>query len=95
LKIIRQYVQPDQMIFVGVIDPISPAVETPEQVRDRILLAAEYLSMSQLGSTDDCGFSPFADDTSTSRDIAFEKIRVRVAGTKLAAQRLSPSRKPY
>jgi 5-methyltetrahydropteroyltriglutamate--homocysteine methyltransferase len=61
------------MIFVGVIDPISPVVETPELVRDRILLAAEYLPLSHLGSTDDCGFSPFADDTSTSRDTAFER----------------------
>src|ERR1700760_3561250 len=35
-------------------------------------------------TTDDCGFSPFADDLSTSRDIAFEKIRARVEGTRLA-----------
>ena len=85
LKIIRECAQPGQTVFVGVIDPINPAVETPEQVRDRILLAAEYLPLAQLGSTDDCGFSPFADDTSTSRDIAFQKIRARVAGTKMAS----------
>lgn len=85
LKIIRQHLQPDQVVFVGVIDPISPVAETPDQVRDRILLAAEYLPLPQLGSTDDCGFSPFADDTSTSRDLAFEKIRARVAGTRLAS----------
>ena len=91
LKIIREHAEPGQMIFVGVIDPINPAVETPEQVRDRILLAAEFLPLAQLGTTDDCGFSPFADDTSTSRDIAFEKIRARVAGTKLAAETLARS----
>ena len=91
LKIIREYAQPHQTIFVGVIDPINPVVETPEQVCDRVLLAAEYLPVSQLGTTDDCGFSPFADDTSTSRDIAFEKIRARVAGTKMAAEELARS----
>jgi 5-methyltetrahydropteroyltriglutamate--homocysteine methyltransferase len=68
---------------------VNPAVETPEQVCDRVLQAAEYLPPSQLGTTDDCGFSPFADDTSTSRDIAFAKIRARVEGTQLAAKRLS------
>jgi 5-methyltetrahydropteroyltriglutamate--homocysteine methyltransferase len=47
-------------------------------------LAASYLPLSQLGTTDDCAFAPFADDTSTSRDIAFEKIRARVAGAMLA-----------
>ena len=88
LKIIGEHRQPDQTIFVGVIDPINPAVETAEQVRDRVLLAAEYLPVSCLGTTDDCGFAPFADDASTSRDIAFDKIRARVAGTALAAQRL-------
>jgi 5-methyltetrahydropteroyltriglutamate--homocysteine methyltransferase len=91
LKIIRDEVHPDQTVFVGVIDPINPAVETPEQVRDRILLAAEYVPVAQLGSTDDCGFSPFADDTSTSRDIAFAKITARVEGTKLATEKLGRS----
>jgi 5-methyltetrahydropteroyltriglutamate--homocysteine methyltransferase len=59
-----------------------------EQVRDRVLLAAEYIPRAIFGTTDNCGFSPFADDASTSRDIAFAKIRARVAGTKLAAERL-------
>ena len=39
---------------------------------------------TQLGTTDDCGFSPFADDTGVSREIAFAKIKARVKGTKLA-----------
>ena len=85
LRIIRRYMKPDQRIFVGVIAPIDPRVETPEEVRDRILEAAEYIPVEQLGTTDDCGFSPFSDDTSTSRDTAFAKIRSRVLGTALAA----------
>lgn len=88
LEIIRLNRQPDQTIFVGVIDPIDPAVETPAQVRDRVLLAARHLPSGQFGTTDDCGFSPFADDTSTSREIAFAKIRSRVEGTRLATQEL-------
>ena len=71
---------------MGVIDPINPRVETPEEVRDQVLEAAKYLPLAQLGTTDDCGFSPFGDDTSTARETAFEKIRVRVAGTALAAK---------
>jgi 5-methyltetrahydropteroyltriglutamate--homocysteine methyltransferase len=88
LGIIKEYARPDQMIFVGVIDPINPRVETPEQVRDRVLEAAEYLDSGRLGTCDDCGFSPFGDDTSTGREVAFEKIRARVAGTELAAKEL-------
>lgn len=85
LKIIRRYMKPDQRIFVGVIAPIDRRVETPEQVRDRTLEAAEYIPVEQLGTTDDCGFSPFSDDTSTSRETAFAKIHSRVLGTALAA----------
>ena len=86
LKIIRRYMKPDQRIFIGVIATIDSRIETPEEVRDRILEAAEYIPVEQLGSTDDCGFSPFSDDTSTSRDTAFAKIRARVLGTALASQ---------
>jgi 5-methyltetrahydropteroyltriglutamate--homocysteine methyltransferase len=85
LKIIRKHMKPDQRIFVGVISPIDSRIETPEEVRDRILQAAEYIPIEQLGTTDDCGFSPFSDDTSTSRDTAFAKIRARVLGTALAS----------
>jgi 5-methyltetrahydropteroyltriglutamate--homocysteine methyltransferase len=88
LKIIRQHLKPGLRVFVGVVAPIDPRVETIEEVRDRVLEAAEYVPVEQLGTTDDCGFSPFSDDTSTSRDTAFEKIRVRVAGTALAGKAL-------
>jgi methionine synthase II (cobalamin-independent) len=86
LNIIRNYLKPNQRVFVGVVAPIDPHIETPEEVRDRVLQAAQYIPIPQLGTTDDCGFSPFSDDTSTSRDVAFTKIRARVAGTKLAAE---------
>jgi len=86
LKTIREYMRPDQKIFVGVVAPIDPRIETAEEVRDRVCEAAEYIPLGQLGTTDDCGFAPFADDTSTSRDTAFAKIRARVQGTTLAAE---------
>jgi hypothetical protein len=35
-----------------------------------------------------CGFSPFCDDTTTTRETAFDKIRSRVLGTAMAARRL-------
>jgi 5-methyltetrahydropteroyltriglutamate--homocysteine methyltransferase len=88
LGVIAQLLRPEQRIFVGVIDPIDPRVESPEEVRDRVLEAAERLPKDRLGTCDDCGFSPFADDTSTSRDVAFDKIAARVEGTRLAADAL-------
>ncbi len=86
LELLRKHLRPRHRIFVGVIAPIDPRIESPEEVRDRILEAAEYIPIAQLGTTDDCGFSPFSDDTSTTRDKAFAKITARVEGTRLAAQ---------
>lgn len=88
LKIIREYLRPEQRVFVGVVSPIDPHVDTAEEVRDRVLEAAKYIPLEQLGTTDDCGFSPFGDDTSTTRETAFAKIRARVEGTELAERLL-------
>jgi 5-methyltetrahydropteroyltriglutamate--homocysteine methyltransferase len=78
----------DRRIFVGVTDPLDPRVETAEEVRDRVLEAARFIDPSHLGTTDDCGFSPFGDDTSTSRDTAFAKIKARIDGTAMASGEL-------
>jgi 5-methyltetrahydropteroyltriglutamate--homocysteine methyltransferase len=91
LRIIRQYLKPSQCVFLGVTAPIDPRVESPEEVRDLVLAAADDVPVDQLGTTDDCGFSPFSDDTSTSRETAFAKIRARVLGTALAAETLGVS----
>ncbi|MFC7219724.1 cobalamin-independent methionine synthase II family protein [Streptomyces polyrhachis] len=88
LALVREHIKPNQRVFVGVTDPITSRVETPEEVRDRVLEAAEFIPLGQLGTCDDCGFAPFADDKSTPRDTAFAKIRARVLGTRMAAERL-------
>ncbi len=88
LKILGAHAKDGRRVFVGVTDPINPRVETPAEVRDRILEAARFIDPSRLGSTDDCGFSPFGDDTSTSRDTAFAKVRARVEGNAMASKEL-------
>src|ERR1051326_8165157 len=62
LQIIKEHARPDQRIFFGVTDPINPRIETPEEVRDRVLEAADVIPLARLGATDDCGFAPFGGD---------------------------------
>src|SRR5581483_4331425 len=88
LRAIAEHSRSDQQIFVGVIDPIDPRLESAEEVRDRVLQAAEHIPLERLGTTDDCGFAPFGDDVGTARETAFAKIRARVEGTALAAEAL-------
>ena len=86
LKILGSLATGDRRVFVGVTDPLNPHIETAEAVRDRVLEAARFIDPAHLGTTDDCGFSPFGDDESTSRDIAFAKIKARVDGTAMASK---------
>lgn len=89
LAAIRENLKPTQRVFLGVTNVLDPRIETPEEIRDLILEAAQIIPVHQLGTTDDCGFSPFADDVSTARDIAFAKIKARIEGTALAEKQLA------
>ena len=51
-----------QVAFVGVVDPLNPKIETPEQICESLVEASKYIAKDQLGATDDCGFSPFSID---------------------------------
>ena len=88
LKAIRKSLKPNQRVFLGVTNVLDPRIETPEEVSALLVDAAKTLPANQLGSCDDCGFSPFADDVSTAREIAFAKIKARVMGTEMAAMRV-------
>jgi 5-methyltetrahydropteroyltriglutamate--homocysteine methyltransferase len=88
LNLVKTLLGPSQRVFVGVTDPIDSRVESVDTVRARVLEAAKIIPLDQLGTTDDCGFAPFADDTSTARETAFAKIRARVEATQLASREL-------
>ncbi|MFZ0091344.1 MAG: hypothetical protein WAL63_17675 [Solirubrobacteraceae bacterium] len=84
-----------QVCFMGVINPLTPEVESPEHVRDELVTAAKHIPVARLGATDDCGFSPFSRDVKPNhgspdfaRDVAMEKISNRLAGVRLASQEL-------
>ena len=84
-----------QMAYIGVINPGNPRVESAQEVCDQLVEAAKFIPKDQLGSTDDCGFSPFSIDEKPNhgspdyaRDVAFQKITARIQGTKMAAELL-------
>jgi methionine synthase II (cobalamin-independent) len=84
-----------QVCFIGVIDPLNPDVEHPEQVLEDLMTASKHIPKERLGATDDCGFSPFSTDEKPkhgspdfARDIAFQKIAARVKGVHMASKKL-------
>ena len=50
LGVVRSLLKPEHTVFVGVIDPINPQVESATEVRDRVLEAARILPPAQLGT---------------------------------------------
>jgi methionine synthase II (cobalamin-independent) len=84
-----------QVVYLGVINPQNPRVESAQEVCDELVTAAKYIPKERIGATDDCGFSPFSIDEKPlhgsadyARDVAFQKIANRVQGTKMAAEQL-------
>ncbi len=84
-----------QVCFMGVIDPLNPRVESPDEVASELVTAANHIPKERLGATDDCGFSPFSLDEKPkhgspdfARDIAFQKITNRVQGVEQASKQL-------
>ncbi len=82
-------------VLLGVTKPTNPKLETAEQIRDQLVKAARFIPAELLGSTDDCGFSPYLIDEKPrhgspdfARDVAFAKIAARVRGSALASQEL-------
>jgi methionine synthase II (cobalamin-independent) len=84
-----------QFCYIGVVNPQNPRVESAQEICDTLVRAADFIPKERLGSTDDCGFSPFSIDEKPlhgspdhARDVAFEKIAHRVEGTRMAADKL-------
>lgn len=84
-----------QVCFMGVINPLTPEVETPEEVKQELVTAAKHIPVERLGATDDCGFSPFSRDVKPkhgspdfARDVAMKKISARLEGARLASAEL-------
>jgi len=83
------------MAYVGVITTQSPRVESAEEICNQIVRTADFIDKERLGATDDCGFSPFSIDEKPNhgspdyaREVAWQKIKNRVEGTKMAADKL-------
>ncbi len=100
LEMIAQHRREDangvpQFCYLGVTVTQSPRVESAQEICDLLVHAADFIPKERLGSTDDCGFSPFSIDEKPNhgspdyaREVAFQKIANRVEGTRMAAEKL-------
>ena len=79
----------DWRVVTGVIDTTSNYVEHPEVVADRLERAASVLGgIERLGAGTDCGFATAAGRIDVAPEVAWEKLRALVEGTRVANARL-------
>ena len=84
------------MAYLGTTVTQSPRVESAQDIADQLDPGGElHPDKNQIGSTDDCGFSPFSIDEKPNhgspdyaREVAFGNIQSRVEGSPLAADKL-------
>jgi 5-methyltetrahydropteroyltriglutamate--homocysteine methyltransferase len=76
-----------KFVYLGFVSHLAKDVETPKRIAERIELANGILGFTP-GVSECCGYSPFCNDLTTTREWAFEKIRARTEGAKLAASKI-------
>jgi hypothetical protein len=59
-------------------NPQNPRVESPQEICDLLVRAADFIPKERLGATDDCGFSPFSIDEKPLARLARLRPRCRV-----------------
>jgi 5-methyltetrahydropteroyltriglutamate--homocysteine methyltransferase len=72
----------NKTVILGVLDLSTQEIESPEEVAARIRRALPYVSPERLVIAPDCGLKYLP------RNIAFEKMKAMVAGTRLVRQEL-------
>ena len=72
-------------IAAGVIDTVTPHVESPQVVADMLVTMAQIVGPDRLLAVPDCGFSTFAGAPSIPAGTAWLKLAALVDGAALAS----------
>ena len=75
---------PDQTIILGVLDLLTPDIETPETVAARIRRALVYRKPEDIIVAPNCGLKYLP------RDAAFSKMKAMVEGARIARAEVAP-----
>ncbi|MCK6549727.1 cobalamin-independent methionine synthase II family protein [Myxococcota bacterium] len=73
----------DKGLGLGVVNPRTPDVETPEQIVARVEAAMEHVPAKAIFLNPDCGFGTFSSRAMNTPEIATAKLRAMVEAAKL------------
>src|SRR5713226_5032037 len=74
LEVFKEYGD-EKELGLGVVNPRSPEVESPELIEKRVGVATKFFDPSKLYLNPDCGFGTFAERPVNDANTAFAKLR--------------------
>jgi 5-methyltetrahydropteroyltriglutamate--homocysteine methyltransferase len=77
-----------KVLIPGVIDTLTPYIEHPEVVAQRIARYAGLVGRENVIAGTDCGFATFANFTPLDPDISWAKLRTLAEGAAIASAAL-------
>jgi len=88
-KLFEEVALPEGKVLIpGVIDTLTPYVEHPEVVAQRIMRYAQVVGREHVIAGTDCGFATFANFTPVDPDIAWAKLGSLAEGARIASREL-------
>jgi 5-methyltetrahydropteroyltriglutamate--homocysteine methyltransferase len=67
---------------LGVVNPRTPTIETPDAIKASIAQALQLYPADQVFLNPDCGFGTFSNRPVNSAEIALQKLRAMVAAAR-------------
>jgi 5-methyltetrahydropteroyltriglutamate--homocysteine methyltransferase len=88
-RVFEEVTLPEGKVLVpGVIDTLSPYIEHPRVVADRILRYARTVGAKNVIAGTDCGFATSADSPAVDPGVAWAKLRALAEGAEIASREL-------
>jgi 5-methyltetrahydropteroyltriglutamate--homocysteine methyltransferase len=74
LEVFKEYVDEKKELGLGVVNPRTSEVESPQTIEKRVKEAVRYFGPSRLYLNPDCGFGTFAERPVNDSETAFKKL---------------------
>jgi 5-methyltetrahydropteroyltriglutamate--homocysteine methyltransferase len=81
MEVFKEY-RNEKEIGLGVVNPRSDDIESPEQIVARVKELLQYFDPEKIYLNPDCGFGTFAERNVNTREMAFKKMQVIAAGAE-------------
>lgn len=94
-RIAERFSSGEKLLFLGLIDTKARALESTEEIADRLERTARLIGKENVVASTDCGFGTFLGRTIITPRLVEEKMKRLSEGAKIASQRLwSPRGRP-